>query len=119
MEFGEGFIYATPGGGHLRVIDPEATVGVMLEKQDPSFGGGGKMEAVRSRLMNALRDLEYSVLKMDLIKEGEGLLARAHMAGKGAGPNGQEIGGLTVNVRGFDVILRNIITVQKELSFGE
>jgi len=119
LEFGEGFIYATPGGGHLRVIDPEATVGVMLEKQDPSFAGGGKMEAVRSRLMNALRDLEYSVLKMDFIKEGDGLLARAHMAGKGAGPNGQEIGGLTVNVRGFDGILRNIITVQKELSFGE
>jgi hypothetical protein len=53
----------------------------------------------------------------DLLKEDNRLMARLHMSGVGA--NGQEIGGLTVNIRGFDAILRNIISIRREMAFGE
>ena len=117
LEFGEGFVYATPGGGNLHVVAPAATIGAMLEKQNPDFAPGGKMETVKSSLMGALKDFRYSVLMVDLLKEDNSLMARLHMSGVGA--NGQEIGGLTVNIRGFDAILRNVISIRREMAFGE
>ncbi len=117
LEFGAGFVYAKPGGGVLSVVSPERTLGALLEKQNPDFASGGKMEAVKSSLMGALKSLRYSVLMVDLVKEEGGLMARLLMSGVGA--NGQEIGGLTVNIRGFDAILRNIISIRREMTFGE
>lgn len=118
LEFGEGFLYATPGGGKLMILDQTLLEPILA--QDPRFGKDGQLALVKERLQMALADLSYSVLKMDLEREGPGLVARVHVAGKGQKGNvTQEIGGLTVNIRGFESILKDLFVVKKKLSFGQ
>jgi hypothetical protein len=111
--FGEGFLYAAPGGGFLQIRDPEALLAQQLE-QDPRFRKGGDLEPVKTGIFDALRDLAYTVLKVDFEKYQDGfeehLRARVFIAGRGRrGPRPQEFGGITINFNNFDeVLIRSI-----------
>jgi hypothetical protein len=72
--------------------------------------------------MTALRDLNYSILRLDLTKgEAGSLTARLHLAGKArqGGPNAPEIGGVTININHFDEVLKRAVWIQKRLSIGK
>lgn len=110
VEFGQGFIYATPGGGRLRIAKPEEYFGEALNRQDPH---------VKAAIVSALKDLNYSVLKMDFLKEQDDSLAKVFIAGKArTGRDPAEIGGLTLNIRGYDKYLRAYLRLPS-FSFGQ
>jgi hypothetical protein len=123
LSFGEGFLYATPGGGRLRLADPRELIGPSLD-QSAEWRKGGRLFGVRENLMSSLEDLDYSVLKISFTPFLDGfeehLLAKVFIAGKGhKGPDAQEIGGFEVNVRGFDQLLKQAIGLSGKLSAGK
>ena len=112
IDFGNGFLYATPGKGWIKVKDAEV-VGDLLEQNDPRWAQDPARAQIKDRIVDALTDFEYSVLKTDYIREGDGVLARIHLQGKGRrGEKPQEIGGLTINLRGFDKVLNETILMK-------
>jgi hypothetical protein len=101
VAFGEGFLYSTAPSGTLR-IPAAAGVSQMLAQADPRFATDSELVAVRQRLAAALTDFEYSIFRFDLIpQEDRTVTLRVRTSGKGRGPQGQEIGSLTVNVNNF------------------
>jgi hypothetical protein len=106
VSFGEGFVYATPEGGRLRLADSAQFIDQYIAGADPRLRPGGALEDVRRRLVAALTDLEYNTLRVDFTRQqADRLSARVFVAGQGAN-DGPAVGGLTVNIHGFDEALR-------------
>ena len=123
--FGEGFVYATPGGGQLHIAAPEyvdAVAGQVVQAaaaQDPRLQQPGLAEQFRNQVIDSLRNLDYSVLKIDFVKQPDAsLLAKVVISGKGHGPDGVPFGGINVNIDSFNEILNYAIGVGKSVSFG-
>jgi Dicarboxylate transport len=109
VSFGEGYLYAKPGVGSLRVRDTEMA-DQLLTQTDPRFATDERMKVVKDRTIAALRDFDYSWLRFDFVRNDSGLTLRVSTNGKGhtGGPNAQEVT-LDVNVNGFDDLLRGAL----------
>jgi hypothetical protein len=107
ISIGEGFIRASPGAGRLQLKDA-SLLGDLLNQQDPRFTSEKSLADVKDRLVEAFRDLDFSRLDLDFIRGGTEVDLRIHTAGKGRGPNGQEIGGVTVFLRGINSLLEDV-----------
>lgn len=115
LAFGNGYLFAEPGGGYLEVDDAMA-LEELLESQDPRFRTDETLSRVKRNIVDALRDFEYSMLRVDLVKEREGVTASIATSGKGRRGNPpQEIGSLNVNIRGFDQLLNDLIMMQASM----
>ena len=136
LRFGTGFLYATPGRqGRVRVKDAAALAS--------GLGGAGAAgdrasiaAEIQRRFEAALTDFEYDVFRADFVREGEQLVARVLLRGRGpemvaavrrptlwgrvlgAKPEPitlrQEFGGITFNIPYFDEILSKAIIVKEE-----
>ena len=107
---GEGILRAEPGG-ELSLADPEGLLGEYLEK-DPAYRKGGQMESVKKDLMAALRNLNYSTLRLQFVERKGELVPSVRIAGKGRGPRGREID-LTINLSGFEGLLKRSMSIRK------
>lgn len=103
VAFGKGFLYNAPGMGSIQMKDA-TTVSELLARADPRFTQDPELRAVRERLSTALTDFEYSVFRFNLIPQPDGdTTLQMFTQGKGRGPGGQEVGGLTVNFNNFQL----------------
>ena len=138
VRFGNGFLYATPGeGGSVRVKDA-AFLASSLESGAAQSAGTTVVAEVRKRFEAALRDFEYDVFKIDFVREGEHLVARVFVRGRGPemvvalrqptllGRLGgrkpepiklrQEFAGVTFNIPYFDEILSEAIIERQDFT---
>ena len=116
VTFGEGFLYSRPGrNGQLQFGDAEA-LGQLMAQSDPRFAGNDGVAAeVKDRVLRAVRDFEYDLLRVELKRDGEGLLAHVHTHGKGrVGERPQELY-LTWNIRGLEELLNETLGLQAAL----
>jgi hypothetical protein len=124
---GEGFLYATPGKKGVMELGDVKPIDDLLTQQYPAFTTDRVLALVKRRLVQALQSFEYSVLTADFTKEKqegqepkEGqesqLVARIHLQGKGrVGKDPQEIGGLDLEIYGFDNLIQNAIIIKRSL----
>lgn len=123
LSFGDGFVYATPGGGRLQIKDPEQLVGKQLDAwlaANPQLAKAGVLEQVKRRILKAMSDLDYDVLKLDLVRRGNGANAQtggqAFLSGKEHGDVADPVplGGITLLVD-FDRLVRSVMGLQQRL----
>jgi len=110
LHFGEGFLYAAPGKGEIRMLQFE--VGEEVVRQ--ALGGDQpiwQLRAARDNVLEAFRHFEYTMLRFDFRREGGLFVCRAATAGKGVKGQKQEVN-LNVNLFGFDDALNNAILVK-------
>ena len=126
LDFGEGFVYATPGGGQLHIDAPDyvqTIAGQVVQSaaaQDTRLSQPTMMENFRNQVINSLKNLDYSTLTLDLLRQTNGsLVAKIVISGKGHGPDGIPFGGINVNVGDFNQILNDAIGIGKILSLGK
>lgn len=101
-----GILVTQPESGVLQVRDAEA-LGRLLEDADPQFAGDAQLAEVKDRIVAALTDFEYSMLRIDFERRGEEVLCRIELRGRGRqGPQAQEIGSLVININQFGTLLR-------------
>jgi hypothetical protein len=109
-ELGQGFVYATPGGGWIGMKAPEELLGKGLEGQDP---------LVRKRIVAAMKALDYSVLKLDLVsKQGE-VMGVAYVDGSGRLGRDRQPIDLTFNISGIEEGLWAALKLQRGFSLGQ
>ena len=111
ISYGNGFLYATPGAGSIRVRDTEF-VGKILDNQDSRFASDDRLMQVKQRIIGAVQDFEYSTFKTDLINRDGKLSARIHTKGKGR-QNGQ-VCTFDLNLNGIDEVLESAIMMKRE-----
>jgi hypothetical protein len=99
VTFGEGSLVAQ-GEGTLRLLDRQAAQRVA---QDVTLAD--LSQTVQDRVIQALEDFSYDVLRFDLIPGNDGPVLRVYTKGRGRLPPQQEIGGLTINVKRADSVL--------------
>lgn len=120
VTLGEGFVYAT-GGGWMKLGETVAVVGDLLDQSDPRFKQQPELSQVKTRMMVAMRDFQYDVLKVDFKSDGnKGLVASVQVHGKGrTGDKPQEVY-LTVNTTGLDQLFNEVLVIKKAVSsFGQ
>jgi hypothetical protein len=107
IRFGAGFLYAGSKSGWIQTDDSE-TVQQILSQGDAALSSGGdaRLTQVKDRIVAALQDYQYSLLRFHFIPETDGLLCKVETKGRGRGFDGQEIESLTINLHGFDSALR-------------
>lgn len=123
LALGEGFLYATPDGGGLKIGDAGKVFDQYIAAQNPRFQAGSDLAGLRNDLVTALTDMDYTTLRIDFVKEqgfGEDhLMAKAFIAGRGAN-KGPTIGGFTANIHSFDEGLRLLLGLRNTLAgFGD
>ena len=112
IHFGSGFLYAAPGRGTVQLADAEI-LGSLLAR-DPRFSADPVRVELRNKIVDALRDFEYTVFKVDFAPEREPSLARVHLEGKGRqGVAAVPIAGLDINFKGVDEALNAAIIVKR------
>lgn len=77
-----GSLRADPEHGFIQVADAES-LGELLEKQDPRFATDEVMQAVRDKIISALRDFAYKKLTVDLSRRGDRTVALTYLSGFG------------------------------------
>jgi hypothetical protein len=116
IDFGDGFLYATPGAGKLSLGKKAELVADMVQKSGGAGANAQIVGQVRTRILEALRNFRYDQIKTSFIRDRNGLVARIEAHGRGAeGPKPQELD-LTVNVNGVDQAFNNLLVVKKVLS---
>jgi hypothetical protein len=102
----EGYLFAQPAGGWIKTDDSEA-ISRIVEAGTASLSGDERLEQVRDRVVAALQDYQYTMLRLHFIPEDQGLLCTLMTKGRGRkGPDAQEIESLTINLHGFDEAIR-------------
>lgn len=108
IEFGEGYL-VTSEAGTLHVKRPEDLLGQAPQQQSRSIQGR-VIAGNRENLVNAMKDLNLTSARVDFMKEKwegrDALLAQVSLAGRGQDPSANTAVTLTVNVHGFDSLLR-------------
>jgi hypothetical protein len=112
LSYGNGFLYATPGVGWLRLSKAEI-IGDLLEQGDSRFRTDQKMVEVKKRTVEALKDFEYSVLKVDFTNRDGSLSAAISTAGRGRLGVRQEFSGINLNLHGIDKILNEQLIIPR------
>ena len=104
ISFGNGFLYAAPGPGHLTFADAQAFAPIANAVVDSSLQGQTEQlkQTVKRQIVSALTDIEYSRLTIDLLHDQRGLVAKLEVGGRGRQVPEQGIKRLTVNLVGFE-----------------
>jgi hypothetical protein len=101
-----GYLFAEPAGGWIQTDDSES-ISRILQQGTASLSGDKRLEQVRDRVVAALQNYQYTMLRLHFIPEDEGLLCTLMTQGQGrTGPNPQEIESLTINLHRFDEAIR-------------
>lgn len=115
IEFGTGFLYAVPGPGRLNLGAAAAAKADTMLSHDPRFSSGPQVQLIRSRVISALRNFHYDLLKVDFTHQGQNLTASAKLDGFGViGKDKQELH-LELNANGFDKLLRDALVIKSIL----
>jgi hypothetical protein len=111
LHFGEGELRTAPGqSGWFRIKNTEI-LGTVLEGTDKRFRTEDLYVEIKKRLVNGFRDFEYDELSVVFVKDGESLVARVNTHGRARTGVRQEFGGVTLNFRHFDEVLRDVILI--------
>jgi hypothetical protein len=111
VSYGNGFLYAVPGLGSIQVKDSE-TVGQLLAGQGAAASAEESMMGqVKERITLALKDFEYSVLKIEFVNSEKGLSARVHCEGKGLKNKQPFI--FDLNLNGIKDVFDNFLVIEK------
>ena len=114
-----GDLHSTSANGWIRTGDAE-TLEEMLKQSVVDSSMGGQWDQIKDRIVRALQDFQYSTFDVSLQPEGDHVVCKISTAGKGRrGPDAQEIGGLTVNIRPFDEILNQALGIKSALERRE
>lgn len=118
---GEGFLYSTSGEGSWKLggNDAAGMVQQVLERQLERLLPDSVDEGVHDRILSALRDFEYDLFKVDLIRQKEGILARITARGQsrnqGVPVAFEEI---VLDLPGFDKNLKQAMIIKTALDPG-
>jgi len=117
LRFGEGELRTPPGqGGWFRIRNAEG-LGDMLDRASPRFQTDELYAEIKDRLVSAFGNFEYDELRLVFTEEDGRFVARVKTSGRGRTGARQEFGGITVNLWGFDSVLRDAILVGRK-AFG-
>jgi hypothetical protein len=104
---GNGVLEARPERGVIQILD-HAIIDKVIAQIDPS--GQKYVEQIRDRIALALRDFEYSALRVELSAEGDDVVCQLTTQGHGRiGPDPQEFASITLNVAPFNAIVRRAV----------
>lgn len=103
LTFGEGFLYAKPGKGWVKLAERAEDRRQTYETIEQAIADLAK-EAKR-RFLEAVNDYEFDTLQFDFIRKNSTILCRVTTTGRGRIGNKQEIGGLVVNIDNFGALL--------------
>jgi hypothetical protein len=103
LTFGEGFLYAKPGKGWVRLSSRDTTPQQIYKTLEEAIANLAR--EAQERLLAAVMDFEFDTLKFDFIREDKGVLCRIATTGRGRTGLKQEVGGLTVNIHNFGTLL--------------
>lgn len=110
LHLDDGVLLAEPGGT-LAVKDIRTAQAVL-----GSTGAGSDARSlprvVKQRLLEAVQNLRFSTLRFKLIEKRGGVTLQAYVAGRGTRGARQEIGGLTVNVNGFEEAFNQVLRLR-------
>jgi hypothetical protein len=118
-EFGDGFLYATPGVEKLSLGSGGDTVAALVADQAAKLGP--QVQAtLRERVKAAMRQLNYDMLRLDLRNDRDGLVAAVKVHGKGTEKGQEDDLTLNFNFRGVDKLLSQALLIKQKLQpFGE
>ncbi len=108
---GDGYLFSAPGKARLQITDSTWLSEVLAQGGSPLVTDP-KLAQVRRNLFEALSDLEYSMLRLDLIPGPDGVNCRVVTTGVGVRGQRQEIGSLTVNFRGLEQAFNSLVLLQ-------
>jgi len=111
LAFGRGFLYAQPEPGTIQVSDGQL-VADLLVQSDSRFVTDANMATVKERIVEALKDFKYDRLAFDFIPRKDDLQLKITTSGTGTGPKKVPIGGLTVNLNGYDKLLNDKLFIK-------
>lgn len=103
LTFGEGFLYAKPRKGWVKLADRAEDRRQTYETIEQAIADLAK-EAKR-RLLEAVNDYEFDTLQFDFIRRNTTILCRVTTTGRGRVGAKQEIGGLVINIDNFGALL--------------
>jgi hypothetical protein len=113
ISFGRGYLYSRPGTGWVRVGDRSIVEGLLAQAGSP-LKQAGLNQQVRDLVIGALLDFEYETLRFEFLPQPDGgLTLRVTTSGQGRTGAKQEIGSLTINFNGFDIVLRTAIMIKR------
>jgi hypothetical protein len=102
----QGYLFAEPAGGWIQTDDSES-ISRILDQGTASLSGDERLGEVRDRVVAALQDYQYTMLRLHFIPTDQGLLCTLMTKGRGRqGRDAQEIESLTINLHGFDDAIR-------------
>ncbi|MCI0632164.1 MAG: YdbH domain-containing protein [Phycisphaerales bacterium] len=105
MNFGQGLLHAQPSFGWFAINDPKA-IERLIDQGNWQLGNNEHAAAVRDRVVQALSNFEYSLLRFELTPSGDEVRCRVHTIGKGGGSADAQELDLTLNLNSFDLLLR-------------
>lgn len=118
FEIGDGYLYAEPGKGGIRLLDrnlaEQVAAGANIPMDNPQVAA-----EIRQRLIDTIMDFQYDVLRVDLVPGEGGVDGRVFVSGQGRqAVNPVPIGGLTFNIREFDRTVMDLLETRARLNRG-
>ena len=115
LSFGEGLLEAQPASGWIVIGGEE--IRELLEASDPRFRDQVFSDDVGERIILALKDFAFTVLRLRFTEENQDTILRIELAGHGRGGEDPiELGSLTINVRGFAAYFHLAVMLGKEFN---
>jgi hypothetical protein len=120
FSIGEGFLYSTTEEGSWKLSDSASATAVQraLEQQLERALQGTVNQDVHDKIFSALRDFEYTLFKIDLIRRPDGLLARVTAQGRSRNQKVPvEFEEIVLDLPGFEKNMREIMMIKT--AFGQ
>ncbi|VGO22223.1 intermembrane phospholipid transport protein YdbH family protein [Pontiella sulfatireligans] len=112
---GEGFLYSTSGEGSWK-LEENNTANIVqqaLEQQFEKMLPESIDEGVHDKILSALRNFEYSMFKIDFVRQADGILARVTTRGHSRNQRVPvEFEELILEFPGFDENLRKLMIIK-------
>ncbi|HUV67247.1 MAG TPA: YdbH domain-containing protein [Sedimentisphaerales bacterium] len=118
---GEGFLHATNGNGSWKLgdSDPANIVQKALEQQLGKMLQESVEVSIQDKIFRGLRDFEYSMFKIDFLRQKDGILARVTTRGRSRDPRVPvEFEEIVLDFPGFDENLRKIMVIRTAVGQG-
>jgi len=112
---GEGFLHSTTGDGSWKLgdSDPANIVQKALEQQLGRMLQESVEVSIQDKIFRGLRDFEYSMFKIDFVRQKDGILARVTTRGRSRDPRiPVEFEEIVLDFPGFDENLRKIMVIK-------
>ena len=103
VHLGKGVLLAEPGGT-LKLQDVRAAQAALAIRDVKALPN-----VVKQRLIEALKNLRYSSLRVELIRRKGFVTLQVHVSGRGRRGARQEIGGLTININHVEDALNQLL----------